>query len=162
MGRTVALGLPRELLVAVTVVCAAFAFAPPAFAAASPPALVHATRVGAAPAGPVLADATPARLSRRFGASAGTRARALRYLRRSGATDVRIDATGLLAEATMKVGLAERVFAAPLARFETADRTRFVAPAVATRLPAALRGFAARVFERIAPISCSVVETSIP
>jgi subtilase family serine protease len=169
MGRTVALGLPRELLVAVTVVCAAFAFAPPAFAAASPPALVHATRVGAAPAGQSLplifplkvdgaglerfaaAVSTPssplygqylsvAALSRRFGASAGTRARALRYLRRSGATDVRIDATGLLAEATMKVGLAERVFAAPLARFETADRTRFVAPAVATRLPAALRG----------------------
>jgi subtilase family serine protease len=148
---------------------AAFAFATSAAAAVSRPLLAHATRVGDAPAAqslplifPLKVDAaslarfstsvsTPgsplygqylsvAALSRRFGASASTRARALRYLRTSGATDVRIDATGTLAEANMRVGLAERIFAAPMARFETANRTRFVAPASATTLPAPLRG----------------------
>jgi kumamolisin len=147
----------------------AFSFTPAASAAVSPSIVAHATRVGAAPAGqslplifPLKIDAagldrfanavsTPgsanygqylsiAELSRRFGASASARIRVLRYLRASGATDVRIDATGTLAEARMRASLAERMFAAPLARYEMADRTRFVAPTTATSLPAPLRG----------------------
>ncbi|MDQ6805322.1 MAG: S53 family serine peptidase [Actinomycetota bacterium] len=146
-----------------------FASAAPASAATGSPSLIaHATRVGAAPTGQSLklllplkvdsaglarfaaAVATPgsplygqylsvAQLARRFGASRSGRRRAVGYLRASGATHVRVDATGLLAEATMSVGLAERVFSAPLAQFRAADRTRFLAPASATRVPAPLR-----------------------
>jgi kumamolisin len=141
---------------------------PLASAAASPSVIAHATRLGAAPAGkslrlilPLKVDSvglgqfatavtTPgsplyghylsiAALARRFGAPASTRARVIGYLRASGATHVRVDATGLLAEATMSVGLAERAFAAPLAQFRAANRTRFVAPVAATTVPAALR-----------------------
>ncbi|HEY5316548.1 MAG TPA: S53 family serine peptidase [Solirubrobacteraceae bacterium] len=159
----------RALLAAGTIMCA-LGFAGAASAsAASAPAFLHATRVGAAPAGQSLklifplkvdgaglkrfaaAVSTPgsplygqylsvAALARRFGASASTRARAMSYLRASGATDVRVDATGLLAEATMSVGDAERAFAAPLAQFRSADRTPFVAPVTATSVPAPLRG----------------------
>ena len=134
----------------------------------SPPVIAHATRVGAAPAAqplkllfPLKMDAgglarfatavsTPgsplygrflsvAALSRRFGASSSARARVLRYLRASGATHVGVDATGLLAQATMSVGLAERVFATPLVRFRAANRTRFLAPVAAASVPAPLR-----------------------
>jgi subtilase family serine protease len=158
----------RALLVAGTLICAAgFAFAAPVSAAPSS-AIAHATRVGAAPARQSLllefplkvdsaglarfatAVSTPgsplyghflsvSTLARRFGASASTRARVLAYLRASGATHVRVDATGLLAEARMSVGLAERVFASPLARFRAAHGTRFVAPAGPTTVPAPLR-----------------------
>ncbi len=153
-----------------TLACAVgFVFAPAASAAAAPPGIAHATRMGAAPAAQPLklifplkvdsaglarfatAVSTPgspfygrylsvAALARRFGASPSVRARAVGYLRASGATHVRVDATGLLAEATMSVGLAERVFAAPLAQFRAADHTRFLAPAAATTVPAPLRG----------------------
>src|ERR1700730_10099387 len=117
----------------------------------------HAARVGAAPAGTALALVLPlktdasglerfalavsnprsplyahyesvATLARRFGASRSTRARVLDYLRSHGASDVKIDATGLLAEATITVGLAERLFATPLDRFRTAHGARFIAP----------------------------------
>jgi len=90
-----------------------------------------------------------ARLARRFGASAATRARALGYLRRVGATGVKLDATGLFADATLGTGLAERLFAAPLARFRAQDGSRFVQPAgeAATnvRIPAPLRGLVTAV-----------------
>lgn len=81
-----------------------------------------------------------ATLARRFGASPGARARVLHYLRKVGASNVRIDRTGLFADATMRVSLAQRTFGTSLARFETARETRFVAPASSTRIPAALSG----------------------
>jgi subtilase family serine protease len=86
-----------------------------------------------------------AQLARRYGASAATRGQVLGYLRRVGARDVNIDVTGLFADATMSAGLAERLFATPLAQFRADRGGRFVAPALggaaaAVRLPAALRG----------------------
>ena len=89
-------------------------------------------------------ESVPA-LARRFGASSAVRARVLRYLRRAGATGVRIDATGLFADATLRVGTAERLFSTDLDRFH-ADATRssaaqsFLAPGTGARVPAALRG----------------------
>ena len=50
-------------------------------------------------------------LARRFGASASTRNRVVGFIRAVGATGVKADATGLFVDATMKVGLAERLFA---------------------------------------------------
>ncbi len=78
-------------------------------------------------------------LARRFGASPATRARVLRYLRAAGATSVRIDVTGLFADATMRVAQAQRLFGTSLSRYRTARATRFVAPSAPTRIPAALQ-----------------------
>jgi len=132
-------------------------------------AVAHAARVGAAPAGQPLQLVLPLRvdgvglerfaatvstpgspfygrylsvgaLARRFGASRTAATRVVHFLRAHGATDVKVDATGLLAEATMSARLAERLFATPLAQFRTADRTRFLAPVAAIRMPAPLRG----------------------
>ncbi|MBV9837188.1 MAG: S8/S53 family peptidase [Solirubrobacterales bacterium] len=86
-----------------------------------------------------------AELASRFGASTLTRGRVLAYLKRVGASDVKIDATGLFADATMSVGLAERLFGAPLARFRAAHNVRFLAPTAAARMPAGLRGLATAV-----------------
>ncbi len=80
------------------------------------------------------------RLSRRFGATLRTRRRALAYLRAAGASDVKIDATGLFADATMSVGRAERVFSTPLARFRAPREARFIAPRTGVGVPAGLRG----------------------
>lgn len=79
-------------------------------------------------------------LAGRFGAGAQTRARVVRYLRSVGASAVKIDATGLFADATMSVRLATRVFGTPIAVFRTARGARFVAPAARVRLPPALQG----------------------
>jgi kumamolisin len=92
-----------------------------------------------------------AQLARRFGASSSARARVVRFLRHAGASHVRVDPTGLFADATMSARRAERVFATPLARFRAADGTRFVAPiaagaaSAAARVPAALLGAATAV-----------------
>ncbi|HWC85798.1 MAG TPA: S53 family peptidase [Solirubrobacteraceae bacterium] len=170
--RASAAGAPRALLVVAVVSLSALFVAASASGAAArgatPPGLLHATRLGAVPAAqhlklilPMKVDSaalrrfatavsTPgsslyghflsvAALSRRFGASPGARARVSGYLRARGATDVRIDATGLLAEATMSAGLAERMFAAPLQRFR-ANGTRFIAPTAPSSVPAPLRG----------------------
>ncbi|HEX8976848.1 MAG TPA: protease pro-enzyme activation domain-containing protein, partial [Solirubrobacteraceae bacterium] len=59
-------------------------------------------------------------LARRFGASMPDRLRVTRFLHRAGATHVRIDATGLFADATLSVGRATRLFGASLARFHAA------------------------------------------
>jgi kumamolisin len=142
--------------------------------AAPPPATAHVTRLGHASASRTLTLELPLRidstglarfatdvstpgsplyrdyepipaLARRFGASPAARRRVLRYLRRAGARRVRIDATGLFADATMRVGTAERLFSTEVDRFH-ADATRasgaesFLAPGAATRVPAALRG----------------------
>ncbi|HEV3054725.1 MAG TPA: S53 family peptidase [Solirubrobacteraceae bacterium] len=84
-------------------------------------------------------------LSSRFGASAATRRRVVSYLRRVGSTDVRVDGTGMFADARMTVAVAQRVFGVRLAQVEQ-GRTRFIAPisasaaSVSRHVPAALRG----------------------
>jgi len=81
-----------------------------------------------------------AALAGRFGASRGARSRVLRFLRAAGATAVKIDATGLFADATLTAGLAARLFGAPLERFRAADASSFIAPTTAPSVPAPLRG----------------------
>ncbi len=82
-------------------------------------------------------------LSRHFGASAVTRGRALAWLRAHGARQVRVDGTGLFADATMRVGRADRLFGTSLARFHsdatsTSGAYDFLAPASRARVPRAL------------------------
>ncbi len=101
-------------------------------------AVAHATRVGSAPASeqldlvlPLVADKAGLRrfalavttigspeygqfesipqLAARFGASARTRARVVRFLRAAGATGVRVDGTGLFVDATLSAGRAQRL-----------------------------------------------------
>ena len=86
-------------------------------------------------------ESVPA-LARRFGAPAGERAKVLRYLRATGASAVKIDGTGLYADATMSVGLAHKLFGADLADFRsnTASAARFVAPTSSVHIPAGLAG----------------------
>lgn len=87
-------------------------------------------------------------LSRRFGASARTRARAIGFLRRAGAVGVRMDATGLFINATMSAATAERVFGTSLAEYRTdraGRRAEFTAPASAVQIPRGLRGVATGV-----------------
>ena len=79
-------------------------------------------------------------LARRFGASAATRARVVRYLRAAGARSVRIDATGMFADATMTAARAERVFATPLTTFRSGRHSQFIAPNLPVGVPRALRG----------------------
>lgn len=79
-------------------------------------------------------------LAHRFGAPPSTRRAVLRYLRGVGASNVKIDATGLFADATMRAALAERLFGVSLEQFRGARATRFIAPRGSVSLPAALRG----------------------
>jgi kumamolisin len=84
-------------------------------------------------------------LSRHFGAAPTTRARVRAWLREHGATQVRVDRTGLFADATLGIGRAERLFGTSLARFH-AEATSvsgaydFVAPDAPARVPTALHG----------------------
>jgi kumamolisin len=84
-------------------------------------------------------ESVPA-LARRFGAPAGERAKVLRYLRATGASAVKMSATGLYADATMSVGLAQKLFGADLADFRNASAARFVAPTSSVHIPAGLAG----------------------
>jgi subtilase family serine protease len=157
-----------RLLVAGEVgVAAALALTASPALATSP--LAHAARLGPAPAGqsiplvlPLVADlhglaqlarsvTTPGSpqyaqyrsipwLARRFGASDTTRRKVVAYLRAVGATKVKIDATGLFADATLPVRVAQRLFATPLARFHAAAKGTFIAPTGQITVPAALRG----------------------
>ena len=79
-------------------------------------------------------------LARRFGAPAGERTRVVSYLRRAGATAVSVDVTGLFADATMRVGAAQRMFGTRLGDFHSAVAGRYMAPAATVRIPAALGG----------------------
>jgi kumamolisin len=165
----------RVLASALTIVAAsasAAALAAPAASAAGPAANV--ARLGAAPASQRLALVLPlvadraglerfarsvttehspeygqyepiAQLASRFGASARTRETVIRYLRAAGATSVRIDATGLFADATISAGQARRLFGTPLEQFSTDRGTRYTAPAGAARIPSALRGLVTTV-----------------
>jgi len=78
-------------------------------------------------------------LARRFGASAAERSQVVSFLRRSGATGVKIDVTGLFADATLTVSDAQRLFGATLGDFHSARAGRFMAPDSAVQIPAALR-----------------------
>ena len=142
-----------------------------AAAPAAAAATGHITRVGSAPAGTSLSLVLPLKtdqaglerfatavstpgspqygqyesvpsLVRRFGAPAGERAQVLRYLRARGASGVKIDGSGLFADATMSVGLAQRLFGADLASFRAANVSaeRFVAPTTSARIPTGLAG----------------------
>jgi subtilase family serine protease len=149
------------------ILVAVIAFCAPAALASGPRA--RATRVGAAPASqqlqlvlPLKADlgglqrfaravTTPGSasyghyrsigaLARRFGATADVGATVTEYLRSAGASDVKLDATGLFADATMSARLAARLFTTPLAIYRSARESRFVAPTRAAHLPIAIRG----------------------
>jgi kumamolisin len=81
-------------------------------------------------------------LARRFGAPAAERARVIGYLKSTGATGVKVDVTGLFADATMKVSQAQQLFGTSLADFRTAGIAHgatFMAPRSSVRIPAALR-----------------------
>jgi len=79
-------------------------------------------------------------LARRFGASTADRSRVVSFLHHSGASSVRIDRTGLFADATMPVASAQRLFGTTLARFQAGRASRFVAPTSSARVPSALGG----------------------
>jgi subtilase family serine protease len=88
-------------------------------------------------------------LARRFGAPPAVQARVVRYLRTVGGTEVAASPTGMYVSATMTVSVAERTFGTSLARFETAQGERFIAPvavahtsAASTRVPGPLTGLA--------------------
>jgi kumamolisin len=88
-------------------------------------------------------------LARRFGARRSVRARVLRFLRRAGAQQAKINPTGMFAEATFTVAAAERAFATQLRSFRSAGGGTFIAPqvrgvasAAGARLPPGLRGVA--------------------
>lgn len=84
--------------------------------------------------------ASIAQLARRYGATATTKARAVDFLRHAGARAIRLDATGLFLDATLRADTAERLFAVELGQFR-ARRATFTAPAVGTpSLPPGLRG----------------------
>src|ERR1700744_2106841 len=84
-----------------------------------------------------------ANLATRFGAPAAERARVVGYLRRAGATGVKVDVTGLFAEATMRVSQAGRMFGTTLGDFRTggapAPGARFTAPETGGQIPSELR-----------------------
>ncbi|HET9073883.1 MAG TPA: S53 family peptidase [Solirubrobacteraceae bacterium] len=78
-------------------------------------------------------------LARRFGASPATQQRVARYLRRHGATRIRLDRTGLFVDASLTRAQAERLFATTLVqRGRRADAV--TAPTRPVRIPAALAG----------------------
>lgn len=79
-------------------------------------------------------------LARRFGASARTKTRLVAYLRRAGAADIRLDATGLFVDAKLPATTAERLFSTSPRSVHAARAARFTAPASPVSVPARLRG----------------------
>jgi subtilase family serine protease len=165
-GMTQATGLVGSVVALVVCAAAAAALAASPALAAGPTA--GSTWVGAAPAHGTIALALPLRsdaaglerlaaavstpgspeygryesiatLADRFGASAGDRADVVGYLRRAGATGVKIDVTGLFADATMTVSQAQALFGTSLGAFHSARLGRFMAPRSAVHIPAGLR-----------------------
>ena len=102
------------------------------------------------PGSPLYGQYEPvATLARRFGAPGSERAHVVDYLRHAGATGVKIDATGLFADASVSVADAQRLFGVSLEQFRTGTGTgtgavagaaRFVSPTSAARVPAGLAG----------------------
>jgi kumamolisin len=168
LNRARGFGVARRLAGGLAAAClCGLAAEAPAALATGPQA--HLTQLGAAPAGqriqlvlPLAANAaglqrqaaaittrgspqygqyeSVAELSRRYGAPAAARRRLLGWLRGQGATAVKIDATGLFADATMTVALAQRLFGTRLGSFRDARSARFVAPTGAVRVPVQLHG----------------------
>ncbi len=90
---------------------------------------------------PIYGDYQPiAALARRFGASASDRSRVVRYLHHAGASDVKIDVTGLFADATMPAARARHLFGTSLSRYHAARAARTTASSAGARVPAALGG----------------------
>ena len=85
-----------------------------------------------------------AALARRFGASRQTERATISYLRRAGATGLRLDATGLFVDATLRARTAERLFATGLSEFR-GRQGEFMAPARTPALPRGLRGLVTSV-----------------
>jgi kumamolisin len=81
-----------------------------------------------------------AELARRFGASQQARTRVVTYLRSEGATGVKVDATGLFADARMTVDTAQRLFGTQLGQFQVRHSPRFIAPTSPPSVPAAISG----------------------
>ncbi|HEY2319555.1 MAG TPA: S53 family peptidase [Solirubrobacteraceae bacterium] len=160
---------PIAGLVALCVLCACALWAGPASAATAG----GSTWLGSAPAGGAVSLAFPlkadldgltrfatavsdprsprygqyesvANLSRRFGAPASVRSRVMSYLKRAGATGVKVDVTGLFVDATLKVRQAQGLFATTLGSFRAAGAAprgaTFMAPENGVRVPAPLRG----------------------
>jgi subtilase family serine protease len=93
------------------------------------------------PGSPLYGDYQPISvLARRFGATTADRGRVVSFLHRQGASHVRVDATGLFADATLNVSRAEHLFGAALARYQSVRAGRYVAPKTPALVPAALRG----------------------
>jgi subtilase family serine protease len=162
--------LKSNLVGGATALALLFAAAPAA--AAGPSAQI--TAVGAAPASepiqlvlPLVADTagierfagavttpgsrqygqyeTISELASRFGATPSTRQRVVSYLRRVGARSIKIDRTGLFADAVLTAGQAQRAFADPLIQFRSARGARFLAPRLTPSVPPGLRGLATGV-----------------
>ena len=163
-------GVAACALSAVAVLAAGVLFATPAVAATG--SSTHWTWLGATPANGRVSLALPlkadlaglqqfatavsdpkspqygqydsiANLAKRFGAPAAERSRVVGYLKRAGATGVKVDVTGLFADATMRVSQAGRVFGTTLGNFRTAGTKEhgasFMAPESGVRIPDALR-----------------------
>ncbi len=88
---------------------------------------------------------TISELASRFGATASTRQQVVAYLRRVGARSIKIDRTGLFADAVLTAGQAQRAFADPLTQFRSARGARFLAPRLTPSVPPGLRGLATGV-----------------
>ena len=89
---------------------------------------------------------TVSQIAHRFGASPATRRRVIAWLRAHGARDARVDATGLLAEATIDVGVAEKLFSVRLMTARAAGGAAFLTPASEVRVPRALAGVVQGVY----------------
>jgi subtilase family serine protease len=78
-------------------------------------------------------------LARHFGVSPASAARAVAYLKAHGASDVKLDATGLFIDATLRTATAERLFGTALVVH--ADRAgAYTTPRNSATIPAALKG----------------------
>ncbi|MHB8693851.1 MAG: S53 family peptidase [Solirubrobacteraceae bacterium] len=159
-------GLVRVFVTAIGALLASAAMAAAAPATVLP--VASAARVGRAPAGKqlqlvlalranltslkqlALAVSTPgnplyrhyesiAQLAHQFGASRSDSAATLNYLRGVGATHLKLDATGLFVDATMRAATAERLFATTLTEFR-GRQGLFTAPSSPTSIPKGLRG----------------------
>jgi subtilase family serine protease len=81
-----------------------------------------------------------AQLAARFGASRRAETSTMEFLHHAGATRIKLDATGLFVDATLRAATAERLFVTPLAEFRSGRET-YTAPTGNPAMPAALRGF---------------------
>lgn len=147
-------GLGAALLAALGVGCALPA---PVYAASAPPAtqpielvlplsanlsgLARFATAVSTPGSPDYGRYQPlAVLAERFGAAPAARQKVAAYLRRAGATAVRVDPSGLFVVATMHAALAERLFATPLRTVREVSGARYLAPTGAASVPSPLRG----------------------